>query len=274
MGRGCRIALAVLAIAIAPVIGSPAAPAAEAPPAPQKVVKTTETGILCPTTSEEARQAYNNAFSLKRQGKLREAEEAYRKAIQFDPKYCDAMDNLGVLLRGRGELDEAAEWYRRSLAVKPDNPVAHQDLAVVYSIKGDRAKTEAEYRWLIEHDPTNPEGYYGLGNSRLAAGEAVAAVEPLERAAELYRAASSPLLPDAQYLLGVAFFRQKEYAKAKEYLLLVYPVRENDPNVNLLLGLCYLDPAVGDRKEAKRYFLRAQELGLKLPQDIEDELAR
>ena len=46
---------------------------------------------------------------------LQEAEPLLRKAIELDPKYCDAMDNLGVVLRRLGNIEQAIEWYKRSI---------------------------------------------------------------------------------------------------------------------------------------------------------------
>lgn len=228
-------------------------------------IKTAEAGVVCPTASEEARQSYNDAYALQNIERLVEAEKAYQKAVKLDPAYCDAMDNLGRLLRVRGDVAGAVVWYKRSLSVKPDNPVAHQNLAAAYSYQGDSAGAEKEYQWLIRSDPKNPEGFYGIGNLYVQMEKPDAAIKPLKRAEELYIAASSPFLADVRYTLGSAFFQQGDYAKAKDYLLLAYPEMSNHPGINYILGLCYLDPSIGDKAQAKRYILKAREAGAKIP---------
>ncbi|HEY6838600.1 MAG TPA: tetratricopeptide repeat protein [Geobacteraceae bacterium] len=224
-------------------------------------IRLTTTDILCPTVNDEARQDYNSALAAKLKGDLKEAERLYRLAVARDERYCDAMDNLGQLLRMRGRMDEAISWYERSLAVKPDNAVAHQNLAVVYDLQGEAEKAQAQYQWIIRHDPTNPEGYYGAGLSLLNAGSTDTAIVNLALAEKYYREQKSPLVEDARYLLGVAHFRKNDYAKARDYLLPLYEQKRDDPNLNYLLGLCYLDPAKGDRKRARELILKARDLG-------------
>lgn len=248
---------------------------------PASVKKIDSVDVVCPTENEGARSAYNKAMQLQQQGRLRDAEGSYLKAIGLDPRYCDAMDNLGQLLRSEGDTDQAISWYRRSLSVKPDDAVAHQNLAVAYIVQGTADKAVAEFQWLIRHDPDNPEGYYGLGNAQLVQGHPGDAVEPLEQAEKLYRAKGSPLLADARYELGVAHYMLKEYAKARGYLELLYPGRESDPNLNYLLGVCYANPPGEDRRKGRELLLAAKKLGMdvelrakKLGDRIPEELLR
>jgi tetratricopeptide (TPR) repeat protein len=261
------ICLALLTITCCTCLG-------ETAPAPAGTARLGRVGILCPTRNEEARQSYNSALLLQGQGKLREAEAAYQKAIELDPGFCDAMDNLGQMLRSEGDTKRAIGWYRRSLAVKPDNLVAHQNLAAAYRFQGELDKTREEYLWLVKHDADNPEGYYGLGMTYLDAGQTGAAIEPLERAESLYRAAASPLVSDARFLLGVAYYGEQKYQKARDYLAQAYPVMENDPNVNYLLGLCYLNPPIEDHAQARQYLLKAQKLGKELPANVKKKLEK
>lgn len=58
-----------------------------------------------------------------------DAEAEFHKAIELDPKFTPAYNNLAQLLTANGELEEAARTYRQSLAVKPS--------AAVYNALGD-----------------------------------------------------------------------------------------------------------------------------------------
>ena len=241
------------------------------PSVPSKVSRV---GMLCPTENEAARQQYNNALELQQEGRLSEAREAYRKAVEQDSRYCDAMDNLGEMLRTEGDVKQAIYWYERSLAVKPDNAVAHQNLAVAYNVQGDTDKSQMEYQWLIKNDPTNPEGYYGLGSILLGSGNTDAAIGKLEVAEKIYREHGSPLAVDARYLLGVAYFNKQDFKRARGYLALCYAQKPDDPNVNYLLGLCYLDPSTGDKKQAAEFLLKARKLGVQVPPDVLQQLGK
>lgn len=231
-------------------------------------VRTTVTGMLCPTENGAARVLYNSAIEQQKEGKVDQAREAYLKAVEKDPKYCDAMDNLGQLLRSQGEVTQAISWYRRSLAVKPDNAVAHQNLASAYALQGETDKAVTEYRWLVANDADNPEGFYGLGKIYLETERGKDAIVVLLRAAELYRRNASPLLSDAYYLLAVAYYTIAECRKTREYLEIIYPEVKENPNANLLLGICYLEPPQADLGKAKQYLQKAQELGAKIPAEV------
>lgn len=62
-------------------------------------------------------------------GRPDDAEVAYRRALDIDPRYPLALKHLGVLLQERGELDAAAECFRQLLAADPNDDVARHMLA-------------------------------------------------------------------------------------------------------------------------------------------------
>jgi len=60
----------------------------------------------------------------RRQGRLDEAIENYRKAIQINPNFAVALNNLGIALADKGRLEEAIENYRKAIQVNPNFAVA------------------------------------------------------------------------------------------------------------------------------------------------------
>jgi Flp pilus assembly protein TadD len=58
-------------------------------------------------------------YVLAHQGRGDEAIVEFRKAIDIDPKFTPAYNNLAQALEQNGNLEEAAEYYRRSLDEKP-----------------------------------------------------------------------------------------------------------------------------------------------------------
>jgi tetratricopeptide (TPR) repeat protein len=217
---------------------------------------------------------YNAAIEATQQGRLEEAKNFYLRAIELDPEYCDAMDNLGQLFRRQGNLEQAVYWYGKSIRAFPENPIAHQNLALAFKMQGKAQKALAEYELLTELDPDNPEGYYGLGTTYRDLGQHRDAVKQLKRAEELCSKTSSPLITDVQYQLGLSYYLLEEYAEARDYLEVVYPKFEDNPSVNLLLGICYLDEEIGNHELAKRYLTIAKELGIKRANDLLKQLDR
>jgi tetratricopeptide (TPR) repeat protein len=237
----------------------------------QENIRVFDQPVYCPTQNEEARLLYNRGLELTSQGNLEAAIQAYRKATELDPIYCDAMDNLGQLFRRLGKLDEAISWYKRSVEVLPNNAVAHQNLAIVYRLQGKLDEAISEHQWLTRIDADDPEGYYGLGTDYLEMNELQLALEHLKRAEQLYAKRSSPLIVDTRHALGVTYYKLKDLGKTRYYFEQIYDQERNDPGVNYTLGLCYFFEAK-DLNEARKYLKRAQELGVKIPAELVQKL--
>jgi len=69
-------------------------------------------------------------YVLAREGRPDEAVGEFRKAIDLDPKYTPAYNNIADALAAQGKLEEAERYYRRSLEEKP-SPAVHDSLAAV-----------------------------------------------------------------------------------------------------------------------------------------------
>ncbi len=223
--------------------------------------------VLCPTRNDAARLCYNKGLTLAGEGNLDEAVKEYTKAINLDANYCDAMDNLGQALRQQGKLDEAIYWYKRSIGILPENTAAHTNLAVAYLYQGKKDAAVSEYQVLLKMNPRDPEGYYGLGNVYLNFKDFSTAAKNFQKAEQLYLELNSPLVSDVHYALGVTYYRMKEYGKSIEYLERSYGSKQNDPRVNYILGLSYLERG-NDLARARKYLKRAQELGAKVPAEV------
>lgn len=271
--KAVLLAALVLAAAVSSACGTQVASTSIPTLPPDSTSYVGATGIFCPTLDDQAQQHYNDAIELERQGRLEDASEEYQQAIELDPAYCDAMDNLGRLLRGQGHLDEAIYWYRESIKVLPGNTVAHQNLAVAYRIQGRLPEAVEEYQLLVQLAPEDPEGYYGLAQSYLDLGEPHNAVLQGKEAEKLYAQGSSPLIRDARHLLGLAYAELEDCKNAVEYFELIYSEMKDDPATNYVLGVCHLIESQ-DPELAKKYLERAQELGLDLPTEVILELDR
>ena len=247
-------------------------PSPETPPTPTVTitVRFAEQGLFCSTDSEEARTAYNTAIAFQEQGRFEDARDAYLSAIELDPGYCDAMDNLGLLYRRHGDVDEAIYWYQRSIEIFPENPIAHQNLGLAYQVQERYPDALSEYLLLIEIDPENPEGYFGAGQTYLNLDNPEDAIPMLETADMLYTSGDYPeeYSQDTRYLLGVAYYFVEKYEQARDSLEPLYPLLEDDAWVNYMLGMCYLTEPIYNLEKARTYVLRARDLGLEIPADV------
>jgi tetratricopeptide (TPR) repeat protein len=228
--------------------------------------------LFCSTHSDRAAQFYDDALSSERKGKPEDAERLYRQAIELDPAFCDAMDNLGRLLRSQGKLDEAISWYRRSLEILPGNTVARMNLGLAYNLQGKFAEAVAEYETLVRTAPDDPEGSFGLGVCYLDMQRPAEAIPQFEKAEDLYARQSSALVVDARYFLGVSHYGLGECDKARGYFEEVLPSMPDSASTNYYLGLCHLCPGAEDIELARRFLKRAQSLGYDVPAEAMDRV--
>jgi tetratricopeptide (TPR) repeat protein len=246
------------------------APEQTAAAVPTQITRREDQDVFCPTDIAEAMAAYNQGVTFENTGDEASAIKSYRQAIELDPNYCDAMDNLAILLRKNGETDEAIRWYQASIAIAPDNEVSHLGLANAYMELEDYDKALAEYNALLDIDLNNPEGYYGAGRVYFAQADYKEAIAQFKKAEDIYIAIDSVYLVDAQTYIGFSYVLLEDYENGRTYLELVYPDMQDNSYVNYYLGQCYYyGKSIRNEPLAKLYLTRARDLGIELEPELE-----
>jgi tetratricopeptide (TPR) repeat protein len=92
-------------------------------------------------TKEEFFEQAVNAFG---EEKLDESVELYRKALEIDPKYQDALHGLGMALFNGGRLEEAVAVAKKLIEIDPDDVLAHTSLSMFYHAQGRIEDAEKE----------------------------------------------------------------------------------------------------------------------------------
>ena len=72
----------------------------------------------------------------KKLGRLEESVTRFNKPIQkalsIKPDYAEAFNNLGATLKVQGKLEGAVEAYTKALSIKPDFAEAHNNIGVLF----------------------------------------------------------------------------------------------------------------------------------------------
>ena len=97
-----------------------------------------------PKPRQNAETRYYAALDLMAEGKLEEAVDAYRKSIESDPTFTEAMHGLARALQDLQRYDEAVMVAQRIAELDPDDVLAHTSLSVLYQKKGMIPEAEAE----------------------------------------------------------------------------------------------------------------------------------
>lgn len=182
-------------------------------------------GAMAQTIEEETRKYYASSHSqaandfYKRGNGFLEthnyhaAIEEYKRAVELDPNFVLAWDNLAVSYRRLKHFPEAAEAYKKSLSVFPRGEFALVNLGVVYVLQNDLANAEATYAKVVQWYPANPEGHYGLSEIALMRGQYEDALHPICRAHTLYVNANSDNTEDSKKILEIIYKKLKEAGK-------------------------------------------------------------
>ena len=93
------------------------------------------------TTNLKKKYDTKHAHALRVQGKMDEAIDAYKQAVELNPNYAGAHYNLGNALRDQEKPDEAIDAYRKAIELNPNYAEAHCNLGHV--LKRQRRFTEA-----------------------------------------------------------------------------------------------------------------------------------
>ncbi|MGF7214759.1 Tfp pilus assembly protein PilF/uncharacterized caspase-like protein [Spirosoma lacussanchae] len=147
---------------------------------------------------------------LYEQKRNKEAEVAYRKALQMTPNWYLLLSSWGDFLAGQKRPSEAEAAYRKAIQLKPDKAEAYYNLGLVLADQNRPKEAEDAYRKAIQLDSNYTTAYNNLGyllQNQARYAEAVSCFEAYCRLV--------PTDPDGWNQLGIQFLYLKQYDKAQ-----------------------------------------------------------
>ena len=97
------------------------------------------------------------------QGRVNEALDLYRQAIQMSPRFEGAHLNLGAVLNETGHASEqAVDEFKQAINLKPDDPAAYNDLGAVLG-QGHLDESIRLFQKSIQLDPNYADAHKNLG---------------------------------------------------------------------------------------------------------------
>ncbi|HXN75650.1 MAG TPA: tetratricopeptide repeat protein, partial [Gemmatimonadaceae bacterium] len=129
-----------------------------------------DTGAAIATAERFAREFSPTAktwngrgVALQLEGRHAEAEESYTRALEIDPSYPFAENNLGVLLWHKNDTKSAINSFRRALQPASPPVEARLNLALgLFRRKHTELALEA-YRQVLSSAPEHPVAWNGIG---------------------------------------------------------------------------------------------------------------
>ena len=105
-----------------------------------------------------------------------DARDAYRRALELDPRHVDARLNLGRLLQESGRVAEAEAHYRAVLEGEGPTPTAAYNLGTALEDQGRTAEAITAYRAAIAVDARFADAHFNLARLYERTGRRAAAI--------------------------------------------------------------------------------------------------
>ncbi|MCU1275153.1 MAG: Tetratricopeptide 2 repeat protein, partial [Bryobacterales bacterium] len=183
-------------------------------------------------------------------GHSADAENAFRQALQLNPQFLPAHNDLGRNLYRAGRKDAASAEFQTVLKIDPQNFTANYNLGL---IARDAKGYEESAKYLEaarERLPSDAATLLALTGAYLAAGRAGQANRVSQQLVAL-----SPNDPQIRFSLGALMLEWKQYADAAEHLERARAVEPKNFEVLHDVGQAYLH--LKNFSQSEQAFLQA-----------------
>jgi len=176
-------------------------------------------------------ETFATALAWHRQGRLAEAEAAYRRVLALDAAHADAWHLLGVAALQAGRAAEAARCIQRALEIRPAFAEAYSNLGAAFHQQRAFDEAIACHQKALELHPGYSGAYANLGNTfrELACFKIAAAC--YSRALEL-----DPSAADIWFSLGSTLKKDGQLAAAADAYRRTIALRPGDAEAHNNLG--------------------------------------
>jgi len=192
--------------------------------------------LLAGQEAQGPRGVLQQAAADFQQGKLSEAEQALRAALQKAPSDPNALGLLGVVLDAQKRFEEAEGAYKQALALTPRSPALLNNLGNHYMALGRTEQARAAYLKVLAAEPRHANANLQLAELAVGAEQGTAALKFLDHLPPEDRAS-----PPATILRARALKLTGQEAAADKLIAEVEKNAGNDPGVAFSVGMVWVD---------------------------------
>lgn len=147
-----------------------------------------------------------------RKGNVEEALRSFQGVTAIDPNFSEAHNNLGTTLQEKGRIEEAETAFRKAYELDQNYNAAYNLARISY----ERKKSDDALTWIQRSIEKYPRSLLAFNLQGLI----LESLERFDEAISSYQQALR-LVPgelSVQYNLGVAYYKKKDFGRAKETL--------------------------------------------------------
>ena len=183
-----------------------------------------------------ARQLLGAALAHHDAGRLRQALDLYLDALDRDPSFGEAHNNLGNVLRQLGRLDRARACFETAAALQPDLPAPYYNLGSLHADADDLDQAVANLRRATALDPSFADAHFNLANVLARQNRHPEAIAAFRRVLRL-----EPAYAEAHNNLGHALMRTGRRDEAIACFTEALAHRPDYADAHVNLGCALLD---------------------------------
>jgi len=184
---------------------------------------------------DAAKPHFDYGSALQKEGKLDEAIEQYKLALQFDPRYAAAHMDIGGALSGQAKFDAAVPHMETALRLQPNNGDFHLMYANLLQRIGRNDDAASHFEAGIRLKPNSADAHYSYAAFLSGVGKIDEYVSELRTVLRL-----KPKYPQAELRLADGLFAKGNLKEAEAYYLAAL---RTDPELTVAynnLGRLYL----------------------------------
>ena len=92
----------------------------------------------------DAKKQVEFGIAVAQKGLWREAIYRWERAVQIDPKYAEALNDLAIAYEHEGDLEKARMAYEKALGIQPDNAQIKQNYELFKEINDRTTRKDTQ----------------------------------------------------------------------------------------------------------------------------------
>ncbi|MDM9623927.1 FecR domain-containing protein [Rhizobium sp. S96] len=192
------------------------------------------------------------------EGNLDAALEDLNNAIKVAPGSSMAWNDLGLLQDARGASREAETAFKKAIELDPDDPISHANLAVFYLDHSRMKEAKREIDLALAADPAFDVALLARGRYYLQTGEMDKAIDDL-----LAASTANPGYSQAQLMLAAGHYEKGDRDPSNQALDNADRLDKNDPVISSFRTAVAIDDydADGAIRYAQEFLRRSKAQG-------------
>ncbi|MDP1824803.1 MAG: tetratricopeptide repeat protein [Archangium sp.] len=204
----------------------------------------------CPIVVPQAAQDYNGLCAqFLVANDLAQADAACDHALEYQPKYWDALHNKGMIAQARGDKKKAKQFYIEALRANQHMKSSLNSLGAMSMEEGDLKTAAEQFKAALVIEPAYLEARRNLGAVHLQQKQFADAVKDFRQLLLV-----DPNLVEGHLGLASGLMGQQQFDEACPVLERATTLNVDDDRAWLMRGAC--EQARGRQAEAKDAFER------------------